>query len=67
MLEERYYSPSTSFAPHPLSVLYAESKSSDSSPDSSLTEELYDRTYANFIEEIDAVDNGISDRDGNPR
>ena len=31
------------------------------------TEELYDCVYENFIEEVDAVDNGINDRDGEPR
>ena len=30
-------------------------------------DELYDRVYTNFVEEIDAVDNGINDRDGAPR
>ena len=35
--------------------------------DTSELEELYDYVYAQFLEEIDAVDNGISDRDGQPR
>ena len=32
-----------------------------------MLEDLYDYVYAEFMEEIDAVDNGISDRDGEPR
>ena len=32
-----------------------------------LLEELFDRVYANFVEEVDAVDNGISAFDGTPR
>lgn len=32
-----------------------------------MLEELFDRVYANFIEEVDAVDNGISAFDGTPR
>ncbi|XP_067170281.1 MYG1 exonuclease [Apteryx mantelli] len=28
---------------------------------------LYDKLYENFVEEIDAIDNGISQRDGEPR
>lgn len=28
---------------------------------------LYDKIYENFIEEIDAVDNGINQYDGEPR
>ncbi len=32
-----------------------------------MTEELYDCVYTGFVEEIDAVDNGINDRDGVPR
>ena len=35
--------------------------------DDGTTEELYDCVYINFVEEVDAVDNGISDRDGTPR
>ena len=35
--------------------------------ESSALEDLYDYVYSNFMEEIDAVDNGISDRDGEPR
>ena len=32
-----------------------------------LLEELFDRMYANFVEEVDAVDNGVSAFDGTPR
>ncbi len=32
-----------------------------------LIEELYNSSYSSFVEEVDAVDNGISDRDGAPR
>ena len=35
--------------------------------DPAVTEVLFDRVYTNFVEEVDAVDNGISDRDGAPR
>ena len=35
--------------------------------DSPEIEDLYDYVYTEFMEEIDAVDNGISDRDGEPR
>ena len=35
--------------------------------DNNIIEELYDAVYANFVEEIDAVDNGIADRDGRAR
>jgi len=31
------------------------------------TDELFDCVYTNFIEEVDAVDNGINDRDGAAR
>ncbi len=30
-------------------------------------EELYNSSYSSFVEEVDAVDNGISDRDGASR
>ena len=30
-------------------------------------ETVYDKIYENFIEEIDAVDNGINQYDGEPR
>ena len=32
-----------------------------------LLEELFDRVYTNFVEEVDAVDNGIDAFDGTPR
>ena len=32
-----------------------------------LLEELFDRVYTSFVEEVDAVDNGISAFDGTPR
>ena len=35
--------------------------------ESAALEDLYDYVYSNFMEEIDAVDNGISPRDGEPR
>ena len=31
------------------------------------TDELFDCVYTNFVEEVDAVDNGINDRDGAAR
>ena len=39
----------------------------DSAKEAALLEELYDRIYGNFVEEVDAVDNGISAFDGTPR
>ena len=36
-------------------------------PTSNETEELFDSVYTNFVEEVDAVDNGIESRDGLPR
>ena len=39
----------------------------DIATETPVLEELYDYVYAEFMEEIDAVDNGISDRDGEPR
>ena len=39
----------------------------DPAGEESLLEELYDRVYGNFVEEVDAVDNGISAFDGTPR
>jgi hypothetical protein len=39
----------------------------DPAKEESLLEELYDRVYGNFVEEVDAVDNGISAFDGTPR
>ncbi|XP_068777235.1 MYG1 exonuclease isoform X2 [Struthio camelus] len=35
--------------------------------DSPVVTMLYDKLYENFVEEIDAIDNGISQRDGEPR
>lgn len=35
--------------------------------DGALVEKLYDKVYEKFVEEIDAVDNGISTHDGAPR
>ena len=32
-----------------------------------MIEELFDRVYTNFVEEVDAVDNGINAFDGTPR
>lgn len=39
----------------------------DISMESPILEDLYEYVYTGFMEEIDAVDNGISDRDGEPR
>ena len=39
----------------------------DPAKEESILEELYDRVYGNFVEEVDAVDNGISAFDGTPR
>lgn len=39
----------------------------DTNEDDSTTGELYNCVYTNFVEEVDAVDNGINDRDGTPR
>ena len=38
-----------------------------SSSDSPLTKLIYNKIYEMFIEEIDAVDNGISQTEGKPR
>ena len=35
--------------------------------DDGLTDELFECVYTNFVEEVDAVDNGISDKDGAAR
>ena len=35
--------------------------------DNKLVEKVFDKVYENFIEEIDAIDNGISTHDGEPR
>ncbi|XP_070565461.1 MYG1 protein C27H6.8-like [Ptychodera flava] len=39
----------------------------DTSRDAHITKIIYDKTYENFIEEIDAIDNGISQSDEKPR
>jgi len=36
-------------------------------PDKDLIEKVFDKVYANFVEEIDAIDNGIDTHDGEPR
>jgi uncharacterized UPF0160 family protein len=35
--------------------------------DQNLIQKIYDKVYEKFMEEIDAVDNGISTHDGTPR
>ncbi len=37
------------------------------SPDASETKIIYDKVYENFVEEIDAIDNGINVSDEKPR
>lgn len=32
-----------------------------------ITDVVYDKVYENFVEEIDAIDNGINQHDGEPR
>ena len=32
-----------------------------------VTRKIYDKIYENFVQEIDAIDNGISQYDGEPR
>ena len=32
-----------------------------------VTHKIYDKIYENFVQEIDAIDNGISQCDGEPR
>lgn len=32
-----------------------------------ITDVVYDKVYENFVEEIDAIDNGINQYDGEPR
>ena len=32
-----------------------------------VVEKVFDKVYENFVEEIDAIDNGISTQDGEPR
>ena len=36
-------------------------------PDDSVTDVIYDKMYENFVEEIDAIDNGIHQTDEIPR
>jgi uncharacterized UPF0160 family protein len=35
--------------------------------DDKLVEKIFDKVYSNFIEEVDAHDNGIATHDGEPR
>ena len=35
--------------------------------DDDVTNKIYDKVYENFIQEIDAIDNGISQSDEEPR
>lgn len=35
--------------------------------DHNVTKKIYDKIYENFIQEIDAIDNGISQTDEEPR
>ena len=35
--------------------------------DDPVTDIVYDKVYENFVEEIDAIDNGINQYDGEPR
>ena len=35
--------------------------------DDDVTRKIYDKIYENFVQEIDAIDNGISQCDGEPR
>lgn len=35
--------------------------------DDDVTNKIYDKVYENFIQEIDAIDNGISQSDNEPR
>ncbi|XP_013417186.1 UPF0160 protein MYG1, mitochondrial-like [Lingula anatina] len=37
------------------------------SPEDPITSSIFDKVYENFVEEIDAIDNGISQTDGVPR
>jgi uncharacterized UPF0160 family protein len=32
-----------------------------------VTETIYDKVYEHFVEEIDAIDNGVNQFDGEPR
>ena len=35
--------------------------------DDDVTRKIYDKIYENFVQEIDAIDNGVSQCDGEPR
>ena len=35
--------------------------------DDPVTDIIYDKVYENFVEEIDAIDNGVNQYDGEPR
>ena len=35
--------------------------------DDPVTEIIFDKVYENFVEEVDAIDNGINQYDGTPR
>jgi len=35
--------------------------------DDHITDKIYNKLYSNFIQELDAIDNGISQTDGEPR
>ena len=39
----------------------------NSKDDDDVTNKIYDKVYENFIQEIDAIDNGISQSDEEPR
>ena len=39
----------------------------ETAEDNPLIEILYDKVYENFIEEIDAIDNGVDQYEGEPR
>lgn len=32
-----------------------------------VTDKIYDKVYTNFIEEVDAIDNGVNQTDSDPR
>lgn len=39
----------------------------DTDVSDAITETIYDKVYDNFVEEIDAIDNGVNQFDGEPR
>ena len=39
----------------------------ETSLEDSLTETIYDKLYEHFVEEIDAIDNGVNQFEGEPR